>query len=345
MADQRDEPESKPPRVWICYAHDPPEHKVQVEEFAKFLRQQIGVDVHLDAWYLEKRLDWAQWAINQLDEADFVLVMASPKFRERADGRGSPTDGRGSRFEAAMMREKMTANQSLWIGRILPIVLPGRSVDEIPDFLFPHSATYYKIPEFTLNGVAELHWVLSRSSPNPLPKRGPWTTPSAVGNPTRTQPSAAPPATAPILLTSLKPANRGADIGIGSADIDGMHFGDSIVYRCDLFASAERGIIEFSLGRRYRTLEVTVGVLEEAADANQTGQFQVFLDGKQCAQVSARHDKPVEVRVDVTNALRLKLVAYRVGMTVSPLLAGARIAGGKPNNLPELAWGNPRLFE
>jgi hypothetical protein len=271
--------------------------------------------------------------------------MASPEFRERADGRGSPTDGRGSRFEGAMMRAKMTANQSLWIGRILPVVLPGRSVDEIPDFLFPHSSTYYKIPEFTLDGVAELHWVLSRSSPNPMPKRGPWAAPRAADNSTSTQPSATRSAAAAILLTSLKVANRGPDIGLGPADIDGRHFGDSIVYRCDLFASAERGLIEFSLGRRYRALEATVGVLEDAADANQTGQFQVFLDGKQRAQVSARHDKPVEVRVDVTGALRLKLVAYRQGMTVNPMLAGARIAGGRPNNLPELAWGNPRLFE
>jgi hypothetical protein len=29
----------------------------------------------------------------------------------------------------------------------------------------------------------------------------------------------------------------------------------------------------------------------------------------------------------------------------SPLLAGAMLAGGRSNNLPELAWGNPRQFE
>ncbi|HEY0806312.1 MAG TPA: SEFIR domain-containing protein, partial [Pseudonocardiaceae bacterium] len=146
--------EPMPPRVWICYAHDPPEHKAQVREFATFLRQQVGADVHMDAWYLGERLDWSRWAVDQLDKADFTLVMASPSFRERADGRGSPTVGRGSRFEGAMMRAKMTADQSRWMTRILPVVLPGRSVDEIPDFLFPHSATYYVIKEFTLNGIA-----------------------------------------------------------------------------------------------------------------------------------------------------------------------------------------------
>jgi hypothetical protein len=40
----------------------------------------------------------------------------------------------------------------------------------------------------------------------------------------------------------------------------------------------------------------------------------------------------------------MRLVAYRPGTTVSPLLAGANIAGGKSNRLPELALGNPTLY-
>jgi hypothetical protein len=29
---------------------------------------------------------------------------------------------------------------------------------------------------------------------------------------------------------------------------------------------------------------------------------------------------------------------------VHPMLAGANIAGGRSNRLPELAWGNPTLY-
>jgi hypothetical protein len=52
----------------------------------------------------------------------------------------------------------------------------------------------------------------------------------------------------------------------------------------------------------------------------------------------------VELRVEVTGVLRLRLVAYRTGTTGSPLMAGARIAGGLSNHLPEVAWGDPRLL-
>jgi hypothetical protein len=61
--------------------------------------------------------------------------------------------------------------------------------------------------------------------------------------------------------------------------------------------------------------------------------------------VCASHGAPQRIRHDVSNVLRLRLVSYRPDAVVGSLIAGARIAGGQSNRLPELAWGNPTLFE
>jgi hypothetical protein len=146
-----------------------------------------------------------------------------------------------------------------------------------------------------------------------------------------------------VLLTSLPVAQRSTDVRLGAADLNGRHYGDSVVYRCDLFAGDPRGLISFNLGMRFRRLETTVGVLDDATDSDQTGVFRVILDGTIKAEVTAKQGQPRVLGVDLTDGLRLQLLAYRPGTTESPLLAGARIAGGLSNHLPELAWGNPTL--
>lgn len=152
-----------------------------------------------------------------------------------------------------------------------------------------------------------------------------------------------PKPTEPVLLTSLPAIQRSADVGFGAAHLNGRFYGDSIIYRCDLFANATRGSVSFNLGRNYRQLHVTAGVLDDATDATQVGVFQVVVDDTVKAEASSRHGQPRTLRVDVTDALRLRLVAYRPGTTESPLMAGARLAGGLSNHLPELGWGNPIL--
>ncbi|WP_166462733.1 hypothetical protein [Amycolatopsis acidicola] len=47
--------------------------------------------------------------------------------------------------------------------------------------------------------------------------------------------------------------------------------------------------------------------------------------------------------VNIPNTRLLRLVAYRPGTTVNPILAGTRVAGQQSNRLPELGCGNPTL--
>lgn len=153
-----------------------------------------------------------------------------------------------------------------------------------------------------------------------------------------------PRATAPVRLTALGPTHPAADVRLGPASINGWHYGDSVVHRCQDFANAARGVISFDLGLGYRRFESTVGVLDGAREPGQTGVFRVVLDGVVKTEIQVRQGDPRQVKVDVTDGLTLTLVSYRPGMTENPMLAGARMAGGLSNNLPELAWGDPTVY-
>ncbi|MGM7645471.1 SEFIR domain-containing protein [Nocardia sp. JW2] len=334
------------PRVFVSYSHDSPEHKELVREFSTFLRSEAGVDVRLDVWDDKERLDWSLWAIEQLTEADFVLVIASPAYKRRADGTAAADEGRGAQFEAAIIRDGITRDRPRETRRILPVILPGRSVDEVPVFLTAHSTTRYEISEFTTEGVNDLLAALSGVTEHPAPPRGTWVGPRFGTRRTETQPADVAPRkrTARLLTDALDPITRGPDLQITGADLNGIHYGNSIVHRCANFCGDPRSPIEYNLRRSFHEFETLVGILDDAVDARQIGYFQVFLDGEAQKQVEVTYGEPARIRYDVSDVLRLRLVAYRPDTVANPMLAGLGAAVGRPSKLPALAWGNPTLF-
>ena len=153
-----------------------------------------------------------------------------------------------------------------------------------------------------------------------------------------------PGPTNPVLLTSLGATRRSADVRLGAAEISGRYFGDSIIFRPSLFASQVRGTISYNLGMRFRRLDVTAGILDDAAEPDQIGYFRIITDGAVRSQVTAEHGRPQQLNIDVTDVLSLQLEAHRPGTTAHPMMAGVMAAGGRSNKLPELAWGDPVVY-
>jgi hypothetical protein len=308
-------PDRAAPRVFISYAHDSEEHKTQVRNFAHFLRARTALDVRLDQWDDHERRDWSHWAVDHLTNSDFIMVIASPDYKRRADGLAEPHDGRGSQFEAAIIRDNLTRNLREETKRVLPVVLPGRSIEDIPAFLSAYSTSRFHVSEITDEGVAELVAAITGRGRYPMPKLGEWA--EGTGEPRR------------VLLANGVPwLARSLDIRTDSARIDGVRYDDSIVLRPAEFTAEPRGFVEVNLAGAYRWLTAVVGVPDDAAESFQVGRFEVYVDGDPQSENSAARGKPAVVKVDVTGALRLRLEMYRPG------------AG----RLPELAWGNPTLF-
>lgn len=143
------------PRVFVSYAHDDEKHKLSVMGLCAFLRTR-GVDVRVDQWVARARQDWSLWAIEQIQAADFVLVVASPACRLVGDGVLTGQWHRGMQTELALLRDRQHADRLVWQRKILPVVLPGRDVNDIPLFLQPYCADHYVVTGFGAAGARDL---------------------------------------------------------------------------------------------------------------------------------------------------------------------------------------------
>lgn len=150
------------PRVFISYAHEDLEHKAQARHFGNLLIK-CGINVHIDQWEPSQRKDWHLWAIHQIQEADFVLILASPTCKAVGDGAVEPNRNRGMQSETAILRELQQQDREQWGPKLLPVVLPGESVENLPLYLQPRTMDHYEVEELTEEGVEDLLRALTRT--------------------------------------------------------------------------------------------------------------------------------------------------------------------------------------
>jgi tetratricopeptide (TPR) repeat protein len=147
-------------RVFISYAHDDTDHQRAVQSLWVFLRQ-CGIDACVDLTAAEEPQDWPAWMADQLRACDYVLVVGSPEYRRRAEGRAEPDVGRGVRWEARQVQELLYRDRDAGRRRVLPVLLPGRTVEDLPDWLTPVSSTTYRVTDYSVAGMEPLYRVLT----------------------------------------------------------------------------------------------------------------------------------------------------------------------------------------
>jgi hypothetical protein len=147
-------------RVFVSYAQESPAHKAAVAELCQFLLAK-GVDVRFDQQDLHGRRNWDEWTNTEILRADYVLVIASPDYRAAGNGElDDDNQRRGVASEYRRLADLLHRYRSEWTKKILPVVLPGRSPDDIPLSFLPGTADYYKVSSITDDGAADLLKVL-----------------------------------------------------------------------------------------------------------------------------------------------------------------------------------------
>lgn len=115
------------PRAFISYSWDSDEHKQWVCELATKLRQD-GVDIMLDQWGVAPGDELPEFMEHSLRENDFVLIVCTPEYKRKSDGRIG-----GVGYEGHIMTaELFTANNKR---KFIPILRHARWGEASPSWL------------------------------------------------------------------------------------------------------------------------------------------------------------------------------------------------------------------
>lgn len=132
-----------PPRVFLSYSHDSHEHREKVLGLAERLRQHDGIEASVDR-YVEGSPDegWPRWMLNEIDRADYVLVICTPTYYRRFRGHDLPGQGKGVDWEGAIITQELYDSRSFGT-KFVPVILESAHETSIPEPL--RSATRYTL--------------------------------------------------------------------------------------------------------------------------------------------------------------------------------------------------------
>jgi TIR domain len=76
---------SEPPKVFISYSHDSPEHVQRLLRLANRLRED-GIDCMIDQYVVVPENGWRLWTERQIEASDFVLMVCTETYFRRVRG-------------------------------------------------------------------------------------------------------------------------------------------------------------------------------------------------------------------------------------------------------------------
>ena len=130
---------STPPRAFISYSHDSNEHKDRVLALADRLRSD-GIDCTIDQYVSVPPEGWPRWMLNQIEEADFVLVVCTEMYNERFRGKAMAGSGRGGKWEGAIITQELYDIESENT-KFIPVLFTGHDTAHIPVII--RATNYY----------------------------------------------------------------------------------------------------------------------------------------------------------------------------------------------------------
>jgi hypothetical protein len=116
-------------RVFVSYAYDNEAHTEKVERLSAWLRNN-GVEAILDQWVSPPPSSWPSWMDQQIELADFVLVVASKAYYERAHGT-QQSGGLGATFEYGMVLQNIY-DAGRATHKYLPVAFSEEDIGFIP---------------------------------------------------------------------------------------------------------------------------------------------------------------------------------------------------------------------
>jgi len=166
-------------KVFISYSHDSSAHREKVLALSERLRAD-GIETLLDQYVNGSPPEgWPRWMLNQLDAADFVLVVCTETYYRRFRGHEEPGKGRGVDWEGALITQELYDARSKML-KFVAVFLSEPIENSIPEPL--RSRNYYAL--ISNSGYENLYdFLLGQSGVEPGKVGMPKTKPRRTGTP------------------------------------------------------------------------------------------------------------------------------------------------------------------
>lgn len=157
---------SSPAKVFISYSHDSDEHKDNILKLANQLRSE-GVDCNIDQYEKSPAEGWPRWMVNQVEWADFVVVVCTEQYNRRFRGKEEPGKGRGVTWEGAVISQELY-DCHVKSTKFVPVVFSSRDGSFIPVMIRGFS----RYDLYTEEGYQGFYRRLTNQPLNPKPPLG-----------------------------------------------------------------------------------------------------------------------------------------------------------------------------
>lgn len=125
--------EPNPPKVFISYSHDSPEHRLRVYELLRKLRAD-GIHCVTDHTMMSPPEGWQAWMEDRIKEVDYTLVVCTETYRRRAERKEQPGVGLGVTWEATLITNEIYRNASRNT-KFIPVLFTQEDVAHRPVWL------------------------------------------------------------------------------------------------------------------------------------------------------------------------------------------------------------------
>lgn len=127
-----DHSETPHPKVFVSYSHGDENHRKRILRLAERLRAD-GFETMIDQ-YVEGTppQGWPRWMLNQIDWADYILLVCTKTYYRRFRGHEAPELGKGVDWEGAIITNELYDGKSV-SHRFVPVIFDRKDSDYIPE--------------------------------------------------------------------------------------------------------------------------------------------------------------------------------------------------------------------
>lgn len=134
----RPRPRARPRRVFVSYSHHDPAREAVRALVAELTGR--GFEVRFDEAEPHPKGGWAQWAVQQIEASDLVVLVCGPKYHETWQSDGPDPmpgveqtiiqGGLGARWEATLLRQILFEQRDQ--PRLLPVLFGDSTAEHVP---------------------------------------------------------------------------------------------------------------------------------------------------------------------------------------------------------------------